>query len=189
MLLSAGLLLSFLLVMSHAQGDERVLENQIPEHLPIRAKIKKDKELSFKDMKNEKWVREFELEVKNTGDKPIYFLYLVLTFPEVNLHEGRRLMYPLVYGRTELGDIKTAATDEDIPIKPGETYVFKIHPSQVVAWEKSVRDEGRPQPHKAVLYFQILSFGNRTGYAGDTGVSLPHPVRSAAAGNLPARKN
>lgn len=176
--LCAGALLSLLIVLTKAQADERVLENTIPEHLPIKVKIKKDKELSFKDMKNEKWVREFELEVKNTGDKPIYFLYLVLTFPEVNLHEGHRLVYPLVYGRTELGDIKTAATNEDIPINPGETYVFKIHPSQVLAWEKSVKDEGRPQPHKVVLYFQILSFGDRTGYGGDTGVPLPHPIRS-----------
>lgn len=177
-LLSAVVLFSFLIVLSNAQSDERVLENTIPQHLPIKVKIKKDKEQSFKDMKNEKWVREFELEVKNTGDRPIYFLYLFLTFPEINLHEGTTLVYPLVYGRSEIGDIKTLATEEDIPIDPGETYVFKIHPSQVLAWEKNVKEKGRPQPHKAILSFQILSFGDGTGYAGTDGERLPHPTKS-----------
>lgn len=172
-LLSAGVLLSFLLVLSHAQSDERVLENQIPEHLPIKAKLKKEKEKSFKDMKNEKWVREFELEVKNTGDKPIYFLYLMLILPEITVG-GNKLAFPLVYGRPEIGDIKTKANEYDIPIEPGETYVFKIHPGQVPAWEKSVAKEGRPQPRKVILNFQILSFGDGTGYAGTDGVALPH---------------
>lgn len=169
--LSAGSLFSFLLVMSHAQSDERVLENQIPDHLPIRAKIKKDKEKSFKDVKNEKWVREFELEVKNTGDKPIYVLYLMLILPEITVG-GNNLAFPLVYGRPEIGDIKTKATEQDIPIMPGETYVFKIHPGQVPAWEKSVK-EGRAQPRKVVLNFQLLSFGDGTGYVGTDGVALP----------------
>ena len=35
--------------------EERVLENTIPKDVPIKVKIKKEKEESFKDMKNEKW--------------------------------------------------------------------------------------------------------------------------------------
>lgn len=176
-LLVAGALLSFMLVMSSAQSDERVLENTIPEHLPIKVKIKKEKEQSFKDMKNEKWVREFELELTNTGDRPIYFLYLMLILPET-IVAGNELAFPLVYGRPEIGDIKTKATYEDIPIKPGETYQFKIHPGQVLAWEKAVREEGRLQPHKVLMHFEILSFGDGTGYAGNDGEPLPHPKRS-----------
>lgn len=176
-LLFSAALLSFMFVMSNAQSDERVLENTIPEHLPIRAKIKQDKEKSFKDMKNEKWVREFELEVKNTGDRPIYFLYLALTFPEINAHEGHTLVYPLVYGRSEIGDIKTKATETDHPINPGETYIFKIHSSQIRAWEKSVK-QGRPQPHRATLYLQVLSFGDGTGYVGNDAEPFPQPISS-----------
>src|SRR5258708_1238763 len=55
---------------------ERTIENTIPKDVPIKIKIKKEKEQSFKDLNNEEWVREFELEVTNTGDKPIYFLFL-----------------------------------------------------------------------------------------------------------------
>ncbi|HET8669511.1 MAG TPA: hypothetical protein VFM05_02460 [Candidatus Saccharimonadales bacterium] len=58
--------------------QERVFENKIPTHIPIKIKIKKEKEKSFKDPKNEKWLREFALELTNTGDKLIYFLYITM---------------------------------------------------------------------------------------------------------------
>src|SRR6185503_20775947 len=58
------------------QEEERQLEDLIPKHVPIKIKIKKEKEAGFKDLKNEQWGREFELEVTNTGTKPIYSLYL-----------------------------------------------------------------------------------------------------------------
>jgi hypothetical protein len=35
-----------------------VFENSIPENAPIRIKIKKEKEKSFKDVKDENWVRK-----------------------------------------------------------------------------------------------------------------------------------
>src|SRR5829696_571795 len=57
------------------QENERQLEDLIPKHVPIKIKIKKEKEAGFKDLKNEKWAREFELDVTNTGTKPIYSLY------------------------------------------------------------------------------------------------------------------
>lgn len=72
------LLMSSRLISGSAASQERIFENQIPAHIPIKIKIKKEKEASFKDLKNEKWLSEFELEVTNTGDKPIYFLYINL---------------------------------------------------------------------------------------------------------------
>src|SRR5882757_4898053 len=104
------------LTPSVARTQERVFENAIPENAPIRIKIKKEKEKSFKDLKDEKWVEEFELEVKNTGDKPIYFIYISL-ISDVKL-SGGPVIFPLVYGRAELGDIITKAGPDDPFIKP-----------------------------------------------------------------------
>ena len=42
---------------SSAALQERIFENKIPAHIPIKIKIKKEKEKSFKDLKNEKWPR------------------------------------------------------------------------------------------------------------------------------------
>ena len=146
-------------------GNQRVLENTVPKDVPIKIKIKEEKERSFKDLKNEGWVREFELAVTNTGDKPIYFIFLNLA-TDVRVG-GDRLVFSLVYGRAELGDIISKAGPEDAPIKPGETYVFKIHPGQVPAWEDGVRNREFPQATKLRLELESLSFGDGTGYFGN----------------------
>src|SRR5215211_7622415 len=72
------LMIASLQSSSSAALQERIFENKIPAHIPIKIKIKKEKETSFKDLKNEKWLREFELEVTNTGDKSIYYLEIIM---------------------------------------------------------------------------------------------------------------
>ena len=154
--------------ISRGQG-ERVFENEIPENAPIKIKIKKEKEKSFKDLKDESWVREFELEVINTSDKPIYFIYINL-ITDVKLGNSP-LIFALVYGRAELGDIVTQAQPDDVPIKPGETYVFKIHPGQVPAWEMSLREKSHPDATRIKAHLQMLSYGDGTGYF----INKPYP--------------
>jgi hypothetical protein len=149
--------------------EERVFENAIPENAPIRIKIKKEKEKSFKDVKDESWVREFELEVKNTGEKPIYFIYINL-LTDVKIGNSP-LIFALVYGRAELGDIITKAQPDDPSIKPGETYIFKIHPGQVQAWEHSLDKKSHPDALIIKPHIQMLSFGDSTGYF----VNKPYP--------------
>jgi hypothetical protein len=107
-----------------ASRNERILESLIKDDVPIKIKIKQDKEASFKDLQNERWLSEFELELTNTGDKPIYFLYITMG-TGVNVG-GQEIVFPLHYGRPELGDIVTKAEPDDVPIKPGETYVMKV---------------------------------------------------------------
>ncbi len=149
--------------------EERVFENAIPENAPIRIKIKKEKEKSFKNLKDENWLREFELEVKNTGEKPIYFIYINL-ITDVEL-SGGPLIFALVYGRAELGDIITKVGPDDPSIKPGETYVFKIHPGQVQGWEKSVREKTQPDASRIKAKIEMLSYGDGTGYF----INKPYP--------------
>jgi hypothetical protein len=156
-------------VQEVARVQERVLQNNVKKDIPIKLNIKKEKEKSFKDLKNGKWVSEFELELTNTGDKPIYFIYLMLV-SDVKIN-GNAMMFPLVYGRRELGDIITRAESDDIPIKPGETYVFTIHPGQIEPWENAVSKGERPDATRLSADLQILSFGDGTGYLSNT----PYP--------------
>jgi hypothetical protein len=97
----------------------------MPHHnpLPLFALV-----LLFKDLKNEQWAREFELGVTNTGTKSIYSLYLYVV-TDIKAAAGFRIVFPLYYGRDELGDIRTKAEPTDIPIKPGESVSLKIHPA------------------------------------------------------------
>src|SRR5437763_12472566 len=71
-------------------ADERELEDTTPTHLPIKVKIKKEKEKAFKDLNNEHWARDLELEVTNTGDKPIYFIDFILEMPEIKPADGNK---------------------------------------------------------------------------------------------------
>jgi hypothetical protein len=169
---------------------ERVFDNQVPGHLPIRVKLKKEKEKAVKDVKNEEWLRDFELEVTNTGDKPIYTLHFSLTADGVTAPDGNNIGWVLHYGRLELGDIVTKATEYDTPIKPGETYNFTLAES-LQDWLRYRQRENKEDPKKLILKFQILSFGDGTGFAGTTGMAWPPPrqklslKRSVSESKLP----
>ena len=157
--------------------EERQLEDKLPKHLPIKVKLRAEQEKAFKDLANEHWARDFELEVQNTGTKPIYRLGLLLLLPETQI-DGGRLLFSLHYGRTELSVFKERlelAKPEDVPIEPGKTYIFKIPAGQVEGWEDSVKTEGWPQPKKIVLRFEQLSFGDGTGFRWGEGVPWPQP--------------
>jgi len=157
------------------QENERQLEDSIPKHVPLKIKIKKDKEKAFRDLKNEKWARDFELEVTNTGDKPIYEFYLLLV-TDVKAAAGYRIVAPLTYGRPELADLKARPTDQDVPLQSGETYVLKIHPGQWQAWDQMRKKENRPDPKKIQIKLQGISFGDGTGYFGNDGELLPRSL-------------
>ena len=170
--LAAALVLSvvgFLLIGSRvtssgAAFQERIFENEIPSHIPIKIKIKKEKEKSFKNLNNEKWVSEFELELTNTGDKPIYFLYITMHTGVKFDRVGPEIVFPLTYGRAELGDIVTKATSDDVAIKPGEKIILTA--GNATAWEKGVRENRWPESTKFKARIQVLSFGDGTGYFG-----------------------
>jgi hypothetical protein len=165
---------------SNAALQERIFENKIPAHMPIKIKIKKEKEQSFKDLKNEKWLREFELEVTNTGDKPIYYLEIVMDTEVKFEGSGPNILFSLTYGRAELGDIVTKATSDDVPIKPGETCILRV--GDATAWEMGIRENRFSDATKFKAIPQVLSFGDGTGIWG----TEPYPPpgrRKAAASN------
>ncbi len=41
---------------------KRLFENRVPEHLPIKVKIRRDKEKLFRDLDNENWARDLKLK-------------------------------------------------------------------------------------------------------------------------------
>lgn len=153
-------------VSAKTQQDERKLEDEIPRHVPLRAKIKKEKEKEFKNLNNEKWARDLELEVTNIGDKPIYEFYLLLVL-DIKDASGQNVLAPVYFGRTELGDIRVRATRDDVPLKVGESVVLKIHPGQLEAWDIVKRKENWQLPKRIRVKFEHLSFGDGNGFMGN----------------------
>jgi hypothetical protein len=168
------------LAPSFAQSaEEREMEITIPKHLPIKVRMKEEKEKAFKDLKNEKWLRDFELEITNTGDKPIYFLSLSITLPEIIAPyqigpDVNKMGFSIHYGRGQLIDIETKPWPDETPIKPGETYVFSFPAREQVDWDRFRKKEKKPDAKKLILSFQALSFGDGTGFIGNDGMAVPH---------------
>jgi hypothetical protein len=156
--------------------EERELEDTVPKHVPIKVKIKAEKENAFKDLNNEHWVRDLEVEVKNTGTKPIYFLHLQLHL-ETKGPDGNGVGFVLLYGRSDLIEITAPLKPEDLPIRPGETHIFTIAERYVRGWERIVREDKVQQPKKVRVVFQNINFGDGTGFWGGSAAPLPHPKR------------
>jgi hypothetical protein len=154
----------------------RLFENRIPEHLPIKVKIKREKEKKFRGLENDNWARDMELEVKNVGEKPIYFLLFVLEVPEAKISISHQA-FTIMYGRMELADLNNRPNAEDVPIKPGETKVLTIEDVEVRGWDEARARGLVPRIHGVRVVFQDLSFGDGTGFFGGTGA--PRPKRNS----------
>jgi hypothetical protein len=161
------LLCSFSPVSSLAQSStaERVLEDKLPAHLPIKVKVK--------NLEKDKWADELEIEVRNTGDKPIYYLNLALLMPEVMV-SGSPTGFSLVYGNMELIDVKKRPEPADVSIQPGESYVFKLPERSVKGWKVHKAGSEQANPKKLVLIFKSLRFGDGTGFWTTGGVPVPN---------------
>jgi len=151
----------------------RLFENRVPEHLPIKVKIKREKEKLYRDLDNENWARDFEIEVKNIGEKPIYFLLFALGVPDAKIADSYQL-FTIVYGRVALSDLNNRPTSDDVPIRPGETKVLKIEDEGVRGWDEARARGLVPRRIRgAKLLFQDLKFGDGTGFEGGTGAPRP----------------
>jgi hypothetical protein len=155
------------------QKEERELDDKIPKHLPIKVKVK--------NLNNEKWARDVEVEVTNTGDKPIYYLLLSLFFKDVRMENGEQIGFPLRYGRPEMVDVNVRAIPEDVPIKPGETYVFKASKGLALGWDKFRTKRNMPHPKKVGLRFDALNFGDGTGFLTTGGLPVSNSRTSKSS--------
>ncbi len=152
--------------------DEREFKVEIPERLPIKVKLKSDK--SFKDSKNKKWLRELDVEVKNTGTKPIYYVALSLDLPDV-YDGGPPLSIGMQYGRKDLFFPETPVEPGDVPIMPGESITIRPSAQSTKAYEYH-RDELKDwdDPKRVECGVLAIRFGDSTGRWGRNG-TLPLP--------------
>jgi hypothetical protein len=162
--------------------NERKFENTVPEHVPIKIKLKNEQ--SFKKKENTNWAREMEIEVKNTGAKPIYYLYVSIHMPEIIVN-GNMLGMRTTYGRKELGLPETPVEPEDVPILPGESITLKFPEKQIRGYEK-FRDEDRmyTDPKKVVFNVLIIKFGDGTYLFGPDGKPMHSNPKKDSSNNL-----
>ncbi len=166
------------------QKEERKFENTIPAHVPIKVKVKNEQ--SFKNLKNKKWARELEIEVKNTGSKPIYFMYMLMIMPDVTVG-GHPYALQVTYGRKKLVRLDTPVQPEDVPILPGESVTLRVSEPQLKGYEELRDEENRDDPKKIRFDFQLINFGDGTGLSGTDGSPTPEPARKQSS-NAPYKE-
>jgi hypothetical protein len=106
-------------------------------------------------------------------------LRIGLFFIDVRKDSGIQIGYPLRYGRRELIRIKNRATPDDVPILPGETYTFKMPDSYVQGWNwYRTKVEKKPEPKKVGVRFEVLNFGDGTGFVTTGGLRVPNEISS-----------
>jgi hypothetical protein len=161
---------------AQSQPEARELDDKIPKHLPIKVKVK--------NLDKQNWVREVEVGVKNTGDKPIYFLSFSLRMPEVTDENGVVVAFGLKYGRDGLDDFEGRPTPEDVPIYPGEIYIMKLPEREITGWEGARKHYKWPEPKKFHIKFRRLHYGDGTGFttSGALPVHSPNPPSSSSCG-------
>jgi hypothetical protein len=163
------------IAVSTAQGpppDEREFNDTTPKNLPIKLKLKNAEKA--KRLQNDDWLRDFELEVENRSDKPIYYLSLFVELSDVTTEDNHHIGFPLQYGRGDLIDYVTPLEPDDVPIKPGGTYIFKISEDLQQGWARHAARVGlsKSTPRKVSIWFQLLNFGDGTGFVTNSGVYM-----------------
>lgn len=133
-------------------------------------------------MGNNRWHRDLELEIKNTGEKPIYYISLIIKFPEIRL-DDKPVSVHLRYGQHSLFDgSKGRAQPEDISLRPKDTLILVLDETAKLAWEQWQAKEKWAQPKKVVIAFEELTFGDGTGFFGGNGAPWPFPRQKQSKG-------
>jgi hypothetical protein len=162
--------------------EEREVEDRIPKHLPIKVKVKN--EAKVKDLKNEEWLRDIEVEVTNTGSKPIYFIEISLHLVNTLTDDERDTGYNLYYGRPDLIDLGKPLLPDDVPIMPKETVTLKVPDleNEMVSWKHFRANGTFRNPKKMFFKFLLMNFGDGTGFMGPAGVPLPEKRDRSSTG-------
>lgn len=157
---------------------KRRLEDLVPAHVPIKIKIKKEHEECFEDLNNEHWAADFVLEVKNTGDRPIYALSLLWMLRDAKAPDGNPYGATMNFGRVEFRSVPgETPKPQDVPIQPGETHVFKLSKPRADGLKSFAKDEGVPPLNGVLVYFHFISFVDGTGWEGPEGKTFNRQKR------------
>lgn len=149
----------FLMVLSSNSqtfGQLLEIENTIPKNVPIKIEVKNQ------DSAN--WIEDLEIEVTNTGKKPIYFLLLFLTLDK-KTEKGDSYGFSFNYGDKTLYSTEGLAQENVFATYPNETYNFKIKEDSVRGWKLHKNNNFGTfiEPRKGYLKLGWLSFGDGTG--------------------------
>lgn len=154
------------LMLSTAQStsnEERKFKIKEFQDMPLRVR-------KVKNLQSKTWPNDLEIEIENISSRPIYFINAVLEFPDDPAPNGSSGI-KFKFGKLENMDISKLAQPKDEHVDPGRTVVLTV--SQV--YQKGLMARQQKAPHnfkKLDFWFEIISFGDGTGYEGSQFLDL-----------------
>jgi hypothetical protein len=139
-------------------GQLAKTSNTLTKEVPINIDIKKS------DSKD--WLHEMEVVVTNNGEKPIYYLYIVLIFDGLMAESGDRMGVPLRFGSGRMYSTVNTPEKDDPFIKPHEGHTFRISDGSADAWAGSFEQGRYPRPTGVTAELGWISFGDASGFTG-----------------------
>jgi hypothetical protein len=142
---------------------------------------------SVRNLDTEDWLKEMEIEIENTSNRPVYYVQLVISFPDVSKRREvdgvpRGLVTTVQYGRKEFsmhpGELAKA---EDIPIQPGEKVILKLAPEHYEGLKRHLSQHNLPESVVKRLRVRVdeLSFGDGSGYRVGSVPFFPRSILKA----------
>jgi hypothetical protein len=123
---------------------------------------------AIRNLGEESWLKSLEIEVRNISSVP--FLLVLVVLPDVKRTAPNGALVPqvivLTYGQEDLRD-ERPATAEDLPINPGERYVFKIPENDRNALESELANGIVTELSLKRIFISVdtVSFGDGTGFS------------------------
>jgi len=148
-------------------GEERKFKSKEFVDMPLRVR-------KVKNLQSETWPNDLEIEVENVSKKPIYFINAVLEFPDDPAPNGSSGI-KFKFGKLENMDIVRIALPEDEHVDPGKTIVLTV--SDIFRKGLLARQQNAPHNFKKLdFWFEIISFGDGTGYEGSQFLDLKNKL-------------
>lgn len=128
--------------------------------------------MEVRNLRNENWLRDLEIEVKNVSDSPVYFISVSIHFPDISSDPPKPWRavagFSINYGDWRLINLKERASPQDVSLMPGGTYVFRVPDAHVKGLEhvKRRKGVGDEATKRIELGVNTVSFGDGTGYVG-----------------------
>lgn len=155
--------------VSSSTAKPQVNESR-PQRRNLRLKKESDHPVKIKRINNidgENWLQDFELELENVSDKPIYCLRVHISFPDVpGPIPNTRYAFGLYYGRPALVNLDRRPDADDVPIRPGEQFTLKIPDNVRRNFERYMSEQNIPQSamDRVEVRFEQVNFGDGTGF-------------------------
>jgi hypothetical protein len=125
---------------------------------------------AIRNLGEEAWLERLEIEVKNLTTKPVSYLLILVVFLDVKRAGPDGVSHPqvmlLTYGRGDLLRDGKVATADDIPIEPGESYVFRLPEGdrKVLGSDLAAGIVPESAVKRFVISVDSVSFGDGTGF-------------------------